>query len=70
MALIGIAEIDINELAVRIIESLGSCKRPMGCTATETLAGTAPDVRDGAVTAAMRCAEYFAEVAGKMMRPQ
>ena len=70
MALIGIAEIDLNELAVRIIESIGHCNRPRGMTAEQVLAGTEADTRESALMAAHRCAEYLAEVVGQLKMPQ
>lgn len=67
VALIG--EVSADEVAVRIIEALGQCKRPAGMTATEAL-NTMPDQTHDARIAAHSVLSYIAECLKDARPPQ
>lgn len=61
-----LGEVSEDELAVRIIETMGSCKRVQGVTATEVLNGFTPtDVAASARAAARTAILYMAECFGQ-----
>jgi hypothetical protein len=64
-----VSEIDADELAVRIIETLGGMKRPPGNSAAQALAGLPAEDRAAAKRAAVAAMTYIRDCINAGQRP-
>jgi hypothetical protein len=64
-----IAEIDPQELALRIAEGFLGIRRPAGKTAAQALAYFPDEEREGFMRAAAKAAEYISDCVAKGKRP-
>ncbi len=63
------SEVSEAELAVRMIEAGGLCRRPDGRAAEDLLAELQPETRQFATSMARAAMLYMAECFGKAVRP-
>jgi len=66
LGMIAVAEIDSDELAVRMLEAMLETKRPAGLTATQALEDVDQSHRDSLRRAVRAAMEYWGECISKM----